>query len=1318
MTNEKQDAFTEKLEASGEYLLCFTFAQFGAQLENGAGDSTGLKWMGKSFGMVPGIIIGSVKEIKKGSSLKDALIEIGIDVGIDLLLGQAAPLMVVSRIAHSASECTEEYLLSFEEIHNHYENIGCTSDASERQDEQGLLNAMSLPSKAIELLKGLFKDKPNEVVHTTMSYQAGQLPAGNPEEIHSNFSKLVAIAWNELFMDPGNKDKFNKQAFTNKDDLYSYLGSLKLSEKFNNLPSSEEVSVEPKSQPDTKKPSADVEITQFNTQRDLAKEALEKKRIELLSPCFESTKKISQIGKDKMKELTTLRSGLDEKASIYKKELADKWEKYDEYVSGHRKEEQKYQEKHPKNQKGYEKLCESNRDKEEKRAAHIKKEYGGPPGSAAVILADNDHPARNFSAGTQWYKMLNEYDHQKQALNQKYETLIEEEKAASKELDRIFDEIYGAAKAQYIKEWGDEGSCYDKDENGEYINQSERAIALRNKYPEEKSILKVFGKCINLEGLSSSLLSSLSAAYKDHGEESDSQLLTTHVKQLDTLFQSISEKMQIAAKRYQSGEIGEEEYIATHQQCKAETEKFFAVAEDIEPNTLLTEQFKAELQQRKNTLSSCHDLIIQDIISKKLHSVVSLMHAGNKNHSDLLLLFTEIDQRWQSLEQKSAHANLMLQKGELAFQLKEYDIAAESYMQVLHSIQGESQELISQLQTLISLCQHLHDGVQLDDNLRAVYDELQKKGEIVSKIKSKLAEKQEEYRLRLENIGFIQLALDLSIKLFDKYDAEKAPEKALDAPYKEVIHSVAAVANQVAAVAKHSTGEILGSLNNPSYTTIQSLVGELSPEDEKLVRDLFNTELNAEAAKNNYKNFFTQYGGTILYFKLTTAIFELGLQSCYAKYFHKAKGTGNKKVLSYEEWLREHVWSNTTSILSGSKVVLDAFSKAQMANQFSDLLQKGMSLNSTREILVLMMNFPHLSHYINEYTCLPGQKVSTDAYAVFTSCLLENMNQSIFQQILNVHDETVLCAVVRVLQKFEFSLSIASWTSVHFKLIQGAVFLARLTYHAFVAHSQMYDKTLERRIENINNYVQILECANVNLEPKALQSRTALLYEHIKYAAFSLSDDHPLRSKLYITALYKQHQLKGSFAVVATKGSMSESIFHAVATYTTESARALNTLVASEKNKPTGKPENYPQEFLINRLAKIIKRPICVVEGEAATRVYCSDSPIWDFENFKILKTDPIFILYDSTTKKYHGLLTRGELYFELHLKKKLARQERAHESKGETQPTPIELHARLDSLRHRMFQRGLIPTLKSKSDNPSEPVIVNTSFSLGQTSD
>src|SRR5579863_6806965 len=100
MATEKGNSFEDNIEASGEYLICFTFAQFGSALEKGASDSTAAKLIGKSFGSGPGIIIGAVKEIKKGSTLKEALIEIGIDTGVDLLLGKAAPIMIISKIAH------------------------------------------------------------------------------------------------------------------------------------------------------------------------------------------------------------------------------------------------------------------------------------------------------------------------------------------------------------------------------------------------------------------------------------------------------------------------------------------------------------------------------------------------------------------------------------------------------------------------------------------------------------------------------------------------------------------------------------------------------------------------------------------------------------------------------------------------------------------------------------------------------------------------------------------------------------------------------------------------------------------------------------------------------------------------------------------------------------------------------------------------------------------------------------------------------------------------------------------------------------------
>lgn len=788
-------------------------------------------------------------------------------------------------------------------------------------------------------------------------------------------------------------------------------------------------------------------------------------------------------------------------------------------------------------------------------------------------------------------------------------------------------------------------------------------------------------------------------------ERRPNDTLAEDIEQLNKVYADIFRNMQLAAERYQRDEMTEEEYLHFSKVCETEDERFIIVAEKIEANDSLDEAFRQVLNDKKTALFIRHDAVLKHIISKKLEIIAAQVNEASINSSDLQLLFRDVEQAWESLDQKNESSHLMLRKAELALQLGEYNIAAESYIAVLNTIDSEEDEMyIEHLHTLISVCEQLREGLELNVDSKALHEAIIAERDIISEISRKLADKKEVYRIQLENLSFIQLGIDLAIKLFEKYEKQQAkdtPEKALAEPYIEVIHSASSVTNQIIGVAKHQINDSLHQLNHPNFSTIKDLLGDMTPEEELLVRNLFNSELNNEAAKANYRDYFKKHGGTLLYFKLAVATFELGIKSCYAVYVQKSSCEEVSSVLSYEQWVSNHIWTSANTLLSRVKVVFDALSQAHILDKLHTLISTGhISLNSFRDMFVSMMIFPHLSHYINECTCLPEEKMSTNQYAVFALSLLENMNEGIFQQILHTHDETSLNLVVRILRQFERSSGLASWLCGQTMPILNGIFYARLTYHSYHASLQVYDRALENRLENIRSYIQTLEISALSHpQQKDIQRRIALLYENIKYTAYSLSNTHPIRCNLYIIALFKQHQLNDSFEIAAINDGVSEPIFQAVSCYTEGSPQELRQLVVSNNKRICAnraiESDIYPEAEMINTLAEMLGRPICVVEGVASSKLFSSDFPKWDVDHFKFLRGGPIFIFYDTDRKKYHGLLARGELYVEQQLKKKLRNKEPIDFSSA-----PGTLQARLSQLRNGMFNVGLALKKSPEPDN------------------
>ena len=98
----------------------------------------------------------------------------------------------------------------FKDVHDLNERLYDTSDEFERVHEQGMLHAWSLPSRAIDFIKSCFKGEcdtsifkagQSDSLYTVIPCTSDTLPAlqNNTEEAHTNFSKAVFRAWDELF---------------------------------------------------------------------------------------------------------------------------------------------------------------------------------------------------------------------------------------------------------------------------------------------------------------------------------------------------------------------------------------------------------------------------------------------------------------------------------------------------------------------------------------------------------------------------------------------------------------------------------------------------------------------------------------------------------------------------------------------------------------------------------------------------------------------------------------------------------------------------------------------------------------------------------------------------------------------------------------------------------------------------------------------------------------------------------------------------------------------------------------------------------------
>ena len=1184
-----------------------------------------------------------------------------------------------------------------------------------------MLHAWSLPSRAIDFIKSCFKGEcdtsifkagQSDSLYTVIPCTSDTLPTlqNNTEEAHTNFSKAVFSAWDELF--DSSSDQPHQQWFANEEDLQSYLNTSTDSKK-SSLPGDaifvdkEEVVVDSQESASSNEAQAFDKIPQKSKSRPQRPKRVELPQDEVeIKPYFKITEKQIRAG------LTLGNTKFGDCNAYFVFEGAEDFlsELGNRLISHDRADEGKVT------------ICGvKHKYKLESVGGHYKtykltltNTETGVKSHKYARLKDFDIRSRNnrpilqetFEVGTQRAieKMYPQFYEDRARLIIKLKIANETQKMDDLSLfvNRFYDKYKAIPNVMgFISDIQEKIERTRTNPRPQVENPTNKPKSEKKQSPRMKS-----------HGKKKSMVMGafIACAAPDNIDNNDLQLiierhpndrLSEAIEQLNSVYADIFRKMQLATERYQNDEITEEEYINLSKECEADDDQFIIVADNIEANDLLDEEVRKALNNKKAVLFIRHDSVLKNIISKKLDKIATQVNETSRNSGDLQLLFHDIEQAWKALDQKNESSNLMLRKAELALQLGEYNIAADSYIAVLNTIDSEDDEMYTEhLHTLISVCEQLRDGVELNADSKTLHETIIAERDIISEISRKLADKKEEYRTTLENLSFIQLGIDLTIKLLEKYERQKAkdtPKEALAEPYIEVIHSVSSVTNQVIGVAKHHIGDSLRQLDSPTFDMIKSLLGDMTPEEEILVRDLFNPELNNEAAKANYRDYFKKHGGTILYFKLAVATFELGIKSCYAVYFQRNSREEASPALSYEQWVSGNIWTSVTSLLSRAKVVSDALSQAQILNQLYSLISTGnISLNSVRDMFVSMMIFPHLSHYINEFTCLPGEKISTNEYAVFALSLLENMNEGIFQQILNTHDETSLNLVVRVLRRFERSSGAASWLYGQTMPILNGIFYARLTYHSYHASLQVYDRSLENRLENIRAYLQILESPELKhpTQQKDIKCHTALLYESIKYTAYSLSNTHPIRCNLYIIALYKQHQLNTSFEIATINNVTSDPIFQAISWYTDESPQELYQLIVSNSKKICAdhsiESDNYPEAEMINILSEILGRPICVVEGIASTNFFSSDFPKWDVDNFKILRGDPIFIFYDTDRKRYHGLLARGELYVEQQLKKKFTSREHVIESSISFSTAPGTLQSRLSRLRDGMFRTGL----------------------------
>lgn len=443
-----------------------------------------------------------------------------------------------------------------------------------------------------------------------------------------------------------------------------------------------------------------------------------------------------------------------------------------------------------------------------------------------------------------------------------------------------------------------------------------------------------------------------------------------------------------------------------------------------------------------------------------------------------------------------------------------------------------------------------------------------------------------------------------------------------------------------------------------------------------------NVEITIDTVKKiNDKNAIEQFFFRNNRYLMGGRIFESFVN--YLMKMLKRQHRLSQSQASFDEWIGKFCETFFSANYYFS-LGLDGFSSADAAYAFYQKLQTVKDIPSLLLSMVsLLTQAPIVSRILADD---PKGVVSTNPYKIFLQSFIENMFSS---KVALYGGQTQVIA--RWTASFALKMfGVSAATDI--LQIAGSWIPTLLAVNCVFNLGWTYYRTLPRNLARnfqslINRAILSAENSNVGLVE---------VYREIRKSIEELLPQYPELRKPHVFAMFYEHLSSGENRI--HKVAHDENcLFSAISHYTKEDAETLkrNTTHFVRKHWMEVGDDFDADKLVIWALTKILGRPIVIYQKGHLSVV-------------EVPAGDPIFITYDPLTDHYDAFHVKGEYYFELIQKGKLALEIQAVSAESETLKKSLVTRddqfaatmKKISPLEQGLFARGLstLPTKKKQT--------------------
>lgn len=451
---------------------------------------------------------------------------------------------------------------------------------------------------------------------------------------------------------------------------------------------------------------------------------------------------------------------------------------------------------------------------------------------------------------------------------------------------------------------------------------------------------------------------------------------------------------------------------------------------------------------------------------------------------------------------------------------------------------------------------------------------------------------------------------------------------------------------------------------------IASIPGLTQEEKDLLLGIVLNNA--PETWLDSVNSFLNKHHHLALKCKLIVAITDFAVHQLYLRY----RKADTKNQLSFKEWYEEQK-SQHRSIRYGDWLIHGLNRGASVygatylvSNLIQMLLASANPLSLAKSTLNALCSLPYFVDFSN-WLLDTSEDIVPAKYKIILRSTLHHFIENDLQHLLASHDQTILTLFCDLLRRSQLTtaMGLAVFLARSASPLLNILFVFRalsaLTQAVMRANDVANLERIQRIQSEISNRLTILVGKKDIKTCPALLAEIGQLYGELKHAALYYGSQHPESRLIYVDALYKQYQFGNQLDFLPYDQIAQDnfSVLPAIACYTLESEQGLRDIVAdyiladpqrfcAELTRLNIKDkQTWINQIMLRLLSQLLNRPVLIIDSENGL-----DFPAQGIRRAAdLLPGDPIFVLYDVDHHCFHGLMIRGELYFEQILSQKFS---------------------------------------------------------------